>query len=120
MRERPPAIQTPVRNRERISLRTNNIVERSRSAPIQAIGCRGKRKGSFSEATRNSRRLRRAGKVRSYRRRPETKNVSRPRSAREGQIPRLNREARQMRRRCRGKRRDDTKSQASGKCPELD
>src|SRR5207253_11390647 len=108
MRGRPPAIQTPVRNRERISLRTNNIVGRSRSAPIQAIGCRGKRKGSFSEATRNSRRLRRAEKARSYPRWLETKNVSRPRSAREGQIPRQNRGAREMRRRSRRKTRGET------------
>src|SRR5205814_10687846 len=111
-----PAIQKPIRNRERISLRMNNIAGQSRLAHIRAIGCRGRRKGSFSEATKNSRPKPQAEKVQSYRRWREAKNVSRLRSAREEQIPQGNKAATEMKQRCRRKTRDETKSRTSRYC----
>src|SRR6266699_2599931 len=91
----------------------NNIAGRSRLVPIRAIGCRGRRKGSFSEATKNSKRPLRVERVQSYRRWREAKNVSRLRSGREEQIPQGNKAVTEMKRRCRRKTRDETKSRTN-------
>src|ERR1700724_4363947 len=106
-------MQKPDRSRERIASRTNNIAAPSKSAPIPAIGYREKRKGSSSGATRNNKRARPVEKGRSCRRWPETKNASRPRSAREEQIQRESRAAPETRPRFRRRRRDETKSRTS-------